>query len=248
MKYWKDVVCALVMMVWSWGCGNQEVVTILVGDALAADVPAQIQVSQGLPQGELCVCQNGSEWPLEVTGEYILFLPTEAIAKASELEIRPCDKLIASVNIRRSNGALRVSKQEKEVFSFVEEIKLPDANTPNYYGRNGFIDPMRSPAGVKLTEAYPRGHTHQHGIFHAWTRSTISGKMIDFWNQAAQLGNVRLVDVEQIEEGPVVASFVANLEYLAYLEQDTIVAAHEQWIVQTYAGPEQAHVVDVEII
>ncbi len=50
------------------------------------------------------------------------------------------------------------------------------------YTASGFIHPLYSPSGKILTDAYPAGHSHQHALFNAWTRTQFKNSRVDFWN------------------------------------------------------------------
>ena len=130
-----------------------------------------------------------------------------------------------------NGGLLIVKLGEKPVLSYALETQFPPDTLPAYYQRSGFIHPLKSPLGVVLTDDFPEGHTHQHGLFLALVNTTFQGNMVDFWNQQNGTGTVRhreLLDSYTSEEE---AGFVAMLEHLAFPEGDTAVALQEIWEV-----------------
>ncbi|MDR7132521.1 hypothetical protein J2X69_004893 [Algoriphagus sp. 4150] len=58
------------------------------------------------------------------------------------------------------------------------------------FAKSGFIHPLKSPSGQVLTRIQPKDHYHHYGIWGPWTRATISGREVDFWNLGDQKGRV----------------------------------------------------------
>jgi len=58
------------------------------------------------------------------------------------------------------------------------------------FAKSGFIHPLKSPSGQVLTRIQPKDHNHHYGIWGPWTRATISGREVDFWNLGDQKGRV----------------------------------------------------------
>ena len=147
-----------------------------------------------------------------------------------------------TVTAEESDGLIKFYSADRKMLSFATEQVLPSDTLASYYARDGFIHPLYSPKGVVLTAGYPRGHVHQHGIFHAWTRATVKDETIDFWNQHSELGTVELrsyqVDGDRLD---------ADLRYLAYVDGDTMEVAEETWQVTVASHSEVYNLVDVEI-
>ncbi|WP_192349548.1 PmoA family protein [Algoriphagus sp. Y33] len=58
------------------------------------------------------------------------------------------------------------------------------------FAKSGFIHPLKSPSGQVLTRIQPKDHYHHYGVWGPWTRATISGREVDFWNLGDQKGRV----------------------------------------------------------
>ena len=128
-------------------------------------------------------------------------------------------------------GNLIIYKEEKPVLVYNIESDLPDS-LPTYYTRSGHIHPLYSPAGKVLTDGFPVGHAHQHGVFFAFVRTFFRGEFTDFWNQQKETGTVRhgqLVDKFVNEEK---AGFKAQLEHLS-LKFGVIL--EEEWKVEVFS-------------
>ena len=115
-----------------------------------------------------------------------------------------------------SDGSfLRFARDGKPVLQYAVTEQLRPDTLPAYYARSGYIDSVYSPAGRLLTDAFPVGHTHQHGIFTAWTNTTFRGEHLDFWNQQDTTGTVRHREVKTTHEGSATSGFEAIQEQVS---------------------------------
>ncbi|MCH6232469.1 PmoA family protein [Cognataquiflexum rubidum] len=58
------------------------------------------------------------------------------------------------------------------------------------FRKSGFIHPLASPSGQVLTRIQPPDHYHHYGIWGPWTKTTIEGREVDFWNLGDGKGRV----------------------------------------------------------
>ncbi len=63
------------------------------------------------------------------------------------------------------------------------------------FSKSGFIHPITSPSGQVLSRIQPNDHYHHYGIWGPWTRATISGREVDFWNLGDGKGRVDFAKV-----------------------------------------------------
>src|SRR5690606_33888524 len=82
-----------------------------------------------------------------------------------------------------------------------------------------------------LTDDFPAGHTHQHGLFHAWVNTTFKKHFVDFWNQHNKTGNVEHAEVLRVTEGPVMAEVQVLLRYVSFQHGEVL---REQWTMRFY--------------
>lgn len=64
------------------------------------------------------------------------------------------------------------------------------AGVKSAFKKSGFIHPLTSPSGEVLTRIQPPDHYHHFGIWGPWTRATIGGREVDFWNLGDEKGRV----------------------------------------------------------
>ena len=134
-----------------------------------------------------------------------------------------------------SDAVVRIELDDRPVLEYQLREQLPgpsDGDTlPAYYTRSGFIHPVYSPAGRLVTDDFPAGHTHQHGIFTAWTSTTFRGEHLDFWNQHQGTGTARHVELLETIDSTGVAGFRARLEQVS-LQHGPVL--EEEWYVRVY--------------
>lgn len=63
------------------------------------------------------------------------------------------------------------------------------------FSKSGFVHPITSPSGQVLSRIQPADHYHHYGIWGPWTRATISGREVDFWNLGDGKGRVDFAKV-----------------------------------------------------
>jgi hypothetical protein len=69
------------------------------------------------------------------------------------------------------------------------KAEVPDGVKPEF-SKSGFIHPLLSPSGQVLTRIQPQDHYHHYGIWGPWTKTTIEGREVDFWNLGDGKGRV----------------------------------------------------------
>jgi hypothetical protein len=69
------------------------------------------------------------------------------------------------------------------------KAEVPDSVKPEF-SKSGFIHPLVSPSGEVLTRIQPPDHYHHYGIWGPWTKTTIEGREVDFWNLGDGKGRV----------------------------------------------------------
>ena len=85
---------------------------------------------------------------------------------------------------------MRVAVDGKPAFTYVgEPLRLPPG-IEDVYERGGYIHPVMTPSGRRVTEDYPPNHKHHHGIWAAWTSTRFAGRTPDFWNMGDRKGTV----------------------------------------------------------
>lgn len=219
----------------------------------ALDLPAGTPVTITLPQGENC-CQGKSIRPkggaamltLQAVGEQeaVFLLEADLPAGASKqydlVEGESTDHP-AGLVLSESETGLEIASGGQPLLLYNTATLYPEEGLPDYYKRSGFIHPFYSPKGKVLTDGFPVGHTHQHGIFFAWVNTTYRGDFTDFWNQQKETGTVVFKSLDSSFDGPLAAGFESTHEFQS-LQHGPVL--EEQWSIRTYRLPGY-HVMDI---
>ncbi len=225
------------------GCGEQAEAGFELQSP--SDLPAGTLMTISLPEDVTCCDQvqlrvsgSGQEIALQAgaAGEAQFLLESTLPANtARQYEI------ISSTNtgnagpvLEKTETGLEISGNERPIVTYNTATLSPPEGLPDYYQRSGFIHPFYSPGGKILTDGFPAGHTHQHGIFFAWVNTTYRGDFTDFWNQQKETGTVAFRELEASGSGPVYTHFQARHEALSLKHGPVL---DETWTVKTYAIP-----------
>ncbi|MEZ4989134.1 MAG: PmoA family protein [Saprospiraceae bacterium] len=130
---------------------------------------------------------------------------------------------------------MEVTAAEHPVLVYNTTTLYPGEGLPDHYRRSGFIHPFYTPGGKILTDGFPVGHTHQHGIFFAWVNTTYRGDFTDFWNQHNETGTVAFKELEGTFQGPITAE-IQSIQEFQSLKHGPVL--DEKWIIRVYHLPD----------
>lgn len=179
-------------------------------------------------------------------------LPSIPAEKVVRYRIEPSLKGAAPdrVTAIRDGSRVRVAVDGRPAFSYIgEPLRLPPG-IEDVYERGGYIHPVQTPSGRRVTEDYPPDHKHHHGIWAAWTSTRYAGRAPDFWNMGDRKGRVEFERLARAWSGPVTAGLESRHRYMDLLAPTPTTVLLEDWRVVAYApvaGERPAHVFDLEI-
>jgi hypothetical protein len=116
------------------------------------------------------------------------------------------------------------------------------------YWRNGYLHPLYSPAGVLITDDYPKDKLYQHGIWSGWQKVEFQGSHPDFWDAGLKKGRVAVESVTPLWGGPLRGGFEAH-QYFTDLDRRVgATVLREGWSVTAFRDSSRApyFVVDLE--
>jgi len=166
---------------------------------------------------------------------FLLQLPLDA-GEERAFQLSAAKKRPASlVALTMDSAVVRLRVQDKEVLTYHRQTVYPPPGAPDYYQRSGHVHPLHSPSGRVLTDGFPVGHTHQHGLFMTWVNTTFRGDFTDFWNQQNETATVRHVEVLDTLSGPVFGRFRVKLEHVS-LEHGAVLSEERTFTVYPWYG------------
>lgn len=205
----------------------------VVSFRLRGDVPpeASLQDAKGRPI-PLQTDADGSATfiiPWQSAGEpldYILTGPAEAGPSAHPPGI---------ATVRTSEGIRFEAHANQPIFVYRTERDAPlRAGIAPMFQRAGYLHPVFTPGGRRVTEDAPLNHPHHHGIWFAWSRTVFQGRTPNFWEQAQQSGRVDLQGAPETWSGTVHAGLRARLHLVDLSGPVETPAIAQELTVTTY--------------
>src|SRR5690606_24697741 len=95
------------------------------------------------------------------------------------------------VTLKKDHKDLSLLVNETPVLSYRYAVTYPPDGVNPIFKRSGFIHPLWSPGGEVLSRIQAPDHYHHYGIWGPWTKTTIDGRAVDFWNLVAGEGTVQ---------------------------------------------------------
>ncbi|KEO71774.1 DUF6807 domain-containing protein [Anditalea andensis] len=187
------------------------------------------------------------EYPVQFSDDQTLitwieeFPPNQTIRVALKKRIEKKTSLTTKINFHQDNNGILATTEGKPILFYQSKVTGPEGNHAEYYNRSGFIHPLYSPAGKILTDGFPKGHTHQNGIFNAWTNTTYDGEHLDFWNRQKGLGTIQHEKSITVHPGKISGKMVTIIRHISLLHGPII---EEKWTIKIY-GTEKYYMFDL---
>lgn len=199
---------------------------------IVIDLPEEVSWTNG--KLELYNPENGAPIPVQKQDESAAVGIIDQAFSAgnnSQYLLRPAQDTEANMQASEDENELQLKAGDQAILTYNIATDCPPEGLPAYYCRSGYIHPLHSPSGAVVTDGFPVGHTHQHGLFFAWVNTTFRGDFTDFWNQQNETGTGAHRELTSTVSGPVFAGFTSNLQQIS-LKQGPVL--DEEWNVSTY--------------
>jgi hypothetical protein len=229
---------------------------IEAGETARTDAWVEVQLPAAVRGADLQLRQEktGDIVPLQIgpNREAWARVPHIPAEQAVRYRIEPSlrETLPDRVSAVRDVSRVRILVDGAPAFTYVgEPLRLP-AGIEDVYQRGGYIHPVMTPSGRRVTEDYPADHKHHHGIWAAWTHTRFDGRAPDFWNMGDRTGTVEFERLGRAWSGPLSAGFESRHRYMDLQAATPTTVLLEDWRVVAYAQPASsrpAHVFDLEI-
>lgn len=126
-----------------------------------------------------------------------------------------------SVRLKETSIGIDFVQNDQVLLTYqTAESKVPDGIQKDYE-KSGFIHPINSPSGQVLSRIQPKDHYHHYGIWGPWTRATISGREVDFWNLADKKGRVDFGEILSMKEAGGAAELNVRQNHLDLTAPDS---------------------------
>ena len=153
----------------------------------------------------------------------------------------------SSMTLTEDGGRLNVNKNNQQLLAYqFGEMPAPEG-VDKAYARSGFIHPLNTPKGQRLTRIQPKDHYHHYGLWNPWTHVLFEGDTIDFWNLNKKQATVRFANFLKQEEGPIYANYSALHEHLVLKRENDKVALNEVQNIRVYQGNQDYYLLDFSL-
>jgi hypothetical protein len=123
---------------------------------------------------------------------------------------------LSKVSLTRDHKDLSLLMNKKPILSYRFATTFPPDSINPLYKRSGFIHPLSSPGGEVLSRIQAPDHYHHYGIWGPWTKTTIDGSSVDFWNLMAGEGTVKFAGFLSEAEGAIYSGFQALQQHVDF--------------------------------
>ncbi len=114
---------------------------------------------------------------------------------------------LSKVSLTRDHKDLSLLMNKKPILSYRFATTFPPDTVNQLFKRSGFIHPLMSPGGEVLSRIQAPDHYHHYGIWGPWTKTTIDGRSVDFWNLMSGEGTVKFAGFLSEAEGAIYSGF-----------------------------------------
>jgi hypothetical protein len=226
------IIISLLVILFFPGIKAQDLIRFTVKtDQIAVNTPVNIELkglqtnnTQGIP-GLYEITKEGEQYiPSQVENGvhprlWFIIDPSQP-GKNREfvlrLEERPAINNPSKITVSKDPWNLKLKYNNKPVLQYRHAEMYPLDSIDPLYKRSGYIHPLWSPGGFKLTRIQPPDHYHHYGIWGPWTKTHIDGREVDFWNLAKGQGTVQFSKFISTFEGEVFSGFEALQEHLDF--------------------------------
>jgi len=146
------------------------------------------------------------------------------------------------------DSVVTVMLRSKPVVTYRGGRGMLPAGVPVEYRRGGYLHPLVTPAGAVVSGDYPKNHLHHHGLWTAWTRTSIDGRSPDFWNMGQKKGRVEMVEwlgARESADGAEIRTLHRYVDLTAPTPETILL---EGWTVRVPATPPgKPHRIDLTV-
>lgn len=135
---------------------------------------------------------------------------------------------------------LRIAMGQQNLLTYQFQTVFPPQGQDSSYQRSGFIHPLHTLRGHRLTCIQPADHYHHYGIWNPWTHTLFEQDTVDFWNLAKKEGTVRFVQLVNHKETTQYAEYTTLHHHVVFKENGPEKVALEEWQTVSVHLPEES--------
>lgn len=152
-----------------------------------------------------------------------------------------------AIQLIESDEQLEVYQNGTKIIGYQTALKGVPEGVSEAYQRNGYLHPVNTPKGKRLTRIQPEDHYHHYGIWNPWTHTLFEGDTLDFWNLNKKQGTVRFAKLLKKNTGPVFSEIEVLHEHVVLKDGANKVALNEIQNIKTTPLSETQYLMDITI-
>jgi hypothetical protein len=152
---------------------------------------------------------------------------------------------LSKVSLTRDHKDLSLLMNKKPILSYRFATTFPPDTVNQLFKRSGFIHPLMSPGGEVLSRIQAPDHYHHYGIWGPWTKTTIDGRSVDFWNLMSGEGTVKFAGFLSEAEGAIYSGFQTLQQHIDFgAKGEDQIAMNEILDVRAWSIGERVWMID----
>jgi hypothetical protein len=153
----------------------------------------------------------------------------------------------SAIKIAENEGQLEIYQNERKIIGYQMAIKGVPKGVSENYQRSGYLHPVNTPRGKRLTRIQPEDHYHHYGIWNPWTHTLFEGDTLDFWNLYKKQGTVRFAEMLKKNTGPVFSEFEVLHEHIVLKDDADKLALNEIQNIKVFPLNQSQYLMDITI-
>jgi hypothetical protein len=153
----------------------------------------------------------------------------------------------SAIKIAENEGQLEIYQNERKIIGYQMAIKGVPKGVSENYQRSGYLHPVNTLRGKRLTRIQPEDHYHHYGIWNPWTHTLFEGDTLDFWNLYKKQGTVRFAEMLKKNTGPVFSEFEVLHEHIVLKNDADKLALNEIQNIKVFPLNQSQYLIDITI-
>ncbi|MBL6870683.1 MAG: PmoA family protein [Flavobacteriaceae bacterium] len=210
---------------------------------------ASAELNKSLLKGDLRLIElsekGKKEVPYQKDGTKIYWKTSSDASRYRLEKEKPTDH--NPVQLIENEEQLEVYQNGTKIIGYQKALKEVPEGVSETYQRSGYLHPVNTPKGKRLTRIQPEDHYHHYGIWNPWTHTLFEGDTLDFWNLNKKQGTVRFAKLLKKNTGPIFSEIEVLHEHVVLKDGANKVALNEIQNIKTTPLSDTQYLMDITI-
>ena len=210
---------------------------------------ASAELNKSLLKGDIRLIElsekGKKEVPYQKDGTKIYWKTSSDASRYKLEKEKPTDH--NPVQLIENEEQLEVYQNGTKIIGYQKALKEVPEGVSETYQRSGYLHPVNTPKGKRLTRIQPEDHYHHYGIWNPWTHTLFEGDTLDFWNLNKKQGTVRFAKLLKKNTGPIFSEIEVLHEHVVLKDGANKVALNEIQNIKTTPLSDTQYLMDITI-